>query len=298
MAAASNSAAGGPPQISGVRAGPTVRVAVWRTIGEAAAIVLARPLGFARLAWLPLAIGTAAVLLQGRLGPTYAAVATALGLYEVPFLLLLVPLECLDWIVSALCLQFFALRWHQVALSGSTRRWPASVFWPAYLRFSLYVLVIFFLGYGGILAGVFLPAAIDVYVAPGTMQQRFLYLPLWMHVFNAVTFLFVLLAGLVSRCALLLPAAAAGKPMTVRAAWRGLKGNAWRLRAVLLAFAAALAAWKWAIAKAPMPVLPDWMGAILGALTREFEYYVVAAFAASALAIFYREIERGSSRAS
>jgi hypothetical protein len=160
------------------------------------------------------------------------------------------------------------------------------------------VLIVFFLGYGGILAGVFLPAAIEVYIAPGAMERRFLYLPLWMHVFNLVTFVFLLLAGLISRCALLLPAAAAGKPMTVRAAWRGLKGNAWRLRAVLLAFAAVLAAWKWMIAKVPSPTLPDWIGPILTAFARELELYVVAALAASALAIFYREINRANSKPS
>lgn len=269
---------------------PAVRVGVWSTIGQSAAIVFAKPLRFVRLCWLPLAIGTAAVLLQGRLGPTYAAVTAALRLTEVPFLLLLVPFERVDWIVSTLCLQYFAVRWHQIALGRDTGEGPAPAFWPAYLRFNLYVLVVFFLGYGGILAGVLLPAAIEVYIAPGAMERRFLYLPLWMHVFNVVTFAFLMLAGLVSRCALLLPAAAAGSPMSVRAAWRSLKGNAWRLRAVLLAFAALLGALKWGIARVPKLALPDWLGSILAAFTRELELYVIAALAASALAIFYRRI--------
>ena len=292
MAATSNSVVGEHAETLGVP-NPAVKVRVWSTIGEATAIVFGKPLRFARLCWLPLAIGTAAVLLQERLAPTYAAAAAALRLTEVSFLLLLVPFERVDWILSALCLQFFAVRWHQIALSGDTRRWRAAVFWPAYLRFNVYVLIVFVLGYGGILAGVFLPAGIEVYIAPGAMERRFLYLPLWMHVFNVVTFAFLMLAGLVSRCSLLLPAAAAGKPMSVRAAWRTLKGNAWRLRAVLLAFAAMLGTLKWGVARAPELVLPDWVGAILAALTRELELYVVAALAASALSIFHRQIVVG-----
>ena len=195
---------------------PAAKVGIWSTIAEATAIVFGMPLRLVRLCCLPMAIGTAVILLQEKLGPTYAAVATALRLTEVPFLLLLVPLERVDWIVSALCLQFFAVRWHQTALSGDTRIWPAAVFWPAYLRFNVYALIVFLLGFGGILAGVLLPASIDVYLGPGAMERRLLYLPLWMHVFNVVTFIFLILAGLVSRCALILPAAAAGKPMSVR----------------------------------------------------------------------------------
>lgn len=190
-------------------------VAAWRA-------VLGRPGLVLELGWLSLLLLLAAFLLPQLalryLAPTGGAAAPPQGL---------VPAEAiLSEVVSLLALSAFAVRWYRQMLIGSGRVVPR-LFAAAWLRFILYSLAFYAAGIGFAAAvwysGIAQPDAPPALAGGGNIA--------------AAVVAAALLLGM-ARISLLFPAAAFGAPLALGAAWRAMRGNAWRL--LLVSVAAAL----------------------------------------------------------
>lgn len=189
-------------------------------IGEVAAIayrlVFGR-LGLAlELGWLPLLVMLAAELAPGAielLHPMPADAATPL-----------VRVADIVGIVAAmLCLNAFAVRWYQrLLLVASAAAPPRRLFLVAWARFILYT-VIFSLPAAAPVLGLSLAGGM-----PGAADDASRLLA------AAIALPSLVLALAVLRLSLVWPSAAQGFPMGWRAAWRAMRGNTWRLLAVLL----------------------------------------------------------------
>lgn len=161
------------------------------------------------LAWLPLLIMLAATLLPGYLHlyldwnviPSWRGDAMGFSVEDL-----------IESLVGLLCLNAFAVRWHQAILFSGERSAPAGVFLGAWARFLLYTLLLYLVSTG--MLATMLIAEIEnapAYLAP------------------AASILAVLLWVGMLRCSLLFPAAAFGKPLGITTAWRSMRGNSWRL---------------------------------------------------------------------
>ncbi len=191
-------------------AGPRVLVPIAEVAAEAYRAVFGRLSLFFDLAWLPLL-----VMLAATLGPGY--LHFYLGWHAIPswegdrygF----GTEDLIEALAGLLCLNAFAVRWHQAMLFSDERRAPQGVFLGAWLRFLLYTLLLYVVS-AGVLAALILASAQEnavSYLAPIAGL--------------AVTLIWV---GMV-RCSLLFPAAAFGNALGLRAAWRAMRGNSWRL---------------------------------------------------------------------
>jgi hypothetical protein len=160
------------------------------------------------LAWLPLLIMLAVTLLPGYLQlyrgwnglPVWSAEGVTLH-----------PEDIATALISILCLNAFAVRWHQVMLF--TRESPvlAGTFWRAWGWFLLYALLIYLVSAAALMLLLFSAAGGVTSLLPAAAVVAAL---VWL--------------GVV-RCSLLFPAAAFGQPLGIFAAWRQMSGNFWRL---------------------------------------------------------------------
>ena len=160
------------------------------------------------LAWLPLLIMLAAALLPGYLDlylgweaiPRWHSDAVGFNVEDL-----------IQALTGLLCLNAFAVRWHQAMLFTGMRSAPSGTFFGAWVRFLLYTLLLYLVSAPG--------AALLIADAEGAPSY--------------LTPIAGLLAALVwvgtLRCSLLFPAAAFGKPLGIVLAWRAMRGNAWRL---------------------------------------------------------------------
>src|SRR6185437_253105 len=188
-------------------------------IGEVAAV--AYRLVFGRLGlvldlgWLPLLVMLAAELAPGvleLLRPMPAdAAAPAVRVADI-----------VGVVAALLCLSAFAVRWYQALLMVASSGPPRRLFFVAWARFILYT-VIFSLPAAGSAIGLTLTGA-----SPTAADETSRLLAAGMALPSLVLALAVL------RLSLLWPAAAQGFPMSWRAAWRAMRGNTWRLVAVML----------------------------------------------------------------
>jgi hypothetical protein len=161
------------------------------------------------LAWLPLLIMLAAALLPGYLHlylgwsgiPHWHSDTISFNVEDV-----------IQALAGLLCLNAFAVRWHQALLFTGERGAPRGLFLGAWVRFLLYTLLLYLVS-AGLFAALLLAGAENApaYLAP---VAGLLAMLLWV--------------GTV-RCSLLLPAAAFGKPLGIAPAWRAMRGNSWRL---------------------------------------------------------------------
>jgi hypothetical protein len=161
------------------------------------------------LAWLPLLVMLAAALLPGYLDfylgwnaiPRWDSDAFGFNVEDL-----------IQALAGLLCLNAFAVRWHQAMLFAGVRSAPSGTFLGAWIRFLLYALL-FYLILAGLFAALLIGSAesAPAYLAPvaGLLAT-------------------ILCVGTV-RCSLLFPAAAFGKPLGMARAWQAMRGNAWRL---------------------------------------------------------------------
>lgn len=168
------------------------------------------------LAWLPLLVLLAAVLLPGLVTKYVmpqaghaAASHPALG-----------PGDLAVDAISLLCLNAFAVRWHQLSLFADIRTVPRRLFLRAWARFVAYTLLISILVYLLVLALFAVAASTSRPPAddPGAVGLVAL-----------ATALAFALGLAIARCSLVFPAAACGEPLGLVAAWRQMRGNTWRL---------------------------------------------------------------------
>lgn len=161
------------------------------------------------LAWPPLLIMLAATLIPGYLHVYlgWSGISVWRG-DEFGFTVE----DLIEALAGLLCLNAFAVRWHQAMLFSDDRHPPPGVFAGAWTRFVLYTLLIYLVS-AALTATLLITArtSMGAYVTP---LAGILALLLW--------------AGMV-RCSLLLPASAFGKPLGIAAAWRLMRGNSWRL---------------------------------------------------------------------
>jgi hypothetical protein len=201
-----------PPE----RATAPVKISIGEVAATAYRLVFGRLGRALELGWLPLLVMLAAELAPGliesfRPMPADAAAPAAR------------VADIVGIVAALLCLNAFAVRWYQVLLlvaSGAAP--PRRLFLVAWARFILYT-VIFSLPAAGPVIGLTLtdgsPAAAD---DASRLLAAALALPS------------LVLALAVLRLSLVWPAAAQGFPMGWRAAWRAMRGNTWRLVAVML----------------------------------------------------------------
>lgn len=164
-------------------------------------------------AWLPLILLLAAAIIPGYVH-LYRGVA--LPTWRGDRLGLSIE-NAIEVLTGLLCLTAFAVRWYQVSLFTAARSAPTGIFLGAWLRFLVYTLLLY------LIAGILIVALL--------LSDR-----------DGVPDIVGLVAGIAMmvawlapvRCMLLFPAAAAGKPLSLAAAWRGLGGNTWRLFVTVL----------------------------------------------------------------
>lgn len=267
---------------------PPVLVPIAETAAAAYRAVFGRLGLLLDLAWLPLL-----VMLAATLGPGYLHLY--LGWHALPAWrgdkYGLRTEDLVEALASLLCLNAFAVRWHQVMLFPEEHGAPAGIFTGAWLRFIGYTLLLYLVS-AGVLAALLLVTAQQggaAYIVPiaGVL----------------ITFVWV---GMV-RCSLLFPAAAFGTPFGFAAAWRAMRGNSWRLLGsgiitcappmmivivVLSGVSSALHLDEQA-AHVPFGFF------ILAGVVETCTNFIVVALGASVLSIFYRRIVmRGSTVAS
>jgi hypothetical protein len=195
-------------------AGTRIKVPVAEIMVEAYRGVFGQLNLLLEIAWLPLLLLLAAAILPGYLHlyrglitlPTWRGDRFGLSAEN-----------SIEAVTGLLCLTAFAVRWYQAALFTSGRSAPAGIFVAAWLRFLAYTLLLYLI------------AAVLIIVLLLSDQDS---VP---EIVGIVVGAAMMAAWLVPiRCMLLFPAAAAGKPLSIAAAWRGLAGNTWRLFAAVM----------------------------------------------------------------
>jgi hypothetical protein len=163
---------------------------------------------FLELAWLPLLILLGISILPAMLPANFIGggdrLKALLGLLEL--------------LAGGLCLNAFAVRWHQVTLYGGKASLAGKAWLGPWGRFVGYTVAIY--------CAIGLDALLLLMIAGATGQDNataqivmpaaalLLTLPVWL----ATT-----------RFSLVFPAAAAERPLAFSAAWRAMRGNTWRL---------------------------------------------------------------------
>lgn len=184
-----------------------IKVPVAETTVAAYRFVFGRLGHFLELAWLPLLILLAVATLPGWLPDAWLPDGKHPVLRALPGIA--------ELVVGAFCLNAFAVRWQQTALYG--KQAPGKPFAAAWGRFMVYTLLLY-IANGTAIAIVLLvaaPAADSSAAQVGlSLLALALTIPLWLATV---------------RLSLLFPAAANGRPTGFAAAWRGLRGNTWRL---------------------------------------------------------------------
>ena len=188
---------------------PRVNVPVAEVAVEAYRAVFGRLGLVLELSWLPLLVMLAAALIPGYLHFYLGWLALPAWRGDDVGLTAEAVVEALAGLA---CLNAFAVRWHQAMLFAGERQPPVGTFARAWTRFVIYTLVIYLVS-----------AAVMAMLVIADSTGAGLYLmPL------AAALAALLWIGMV-RCSLLLPAAAFGRPLGIGAAWRTMRGNAWRL---------------------------------------------------------------------
>jgi hypothetical protein len=169
------------------------------------------------LGWLPLLLLLAAMLLPGylldytRFGAGFPDLVRQ---SELGF----GPIDLVEAVTAFLCLNAFAVRWHQLMLFGGDRTVPHPLFLRGWARFLLYTLALY--GVSASLLATALIAGASSASLGGASG------------IGLAAAAIALVAGVwlaTARCSMLFPAAAYGAPLGLGSAWRLLAGNTWRL---------------------------------------------------------------------
>jgi hypothetical protein len=259
-------------------AGTRVKVPVAEVMIEAYRGVFGRLSLLLDLAWLPLLILLAATILPGYLRlyqHVFAFPAWPGDEYGLTFE------NLIEALVGLLCLSAFAVRWYQSLLFNNRRPVPDGIFLGAWLRFLVYMLLLYLIA--AALLTAMLLADVDgtpSYFAPVAGAAMFV---AW-------------LAPV--RCSLLFPAAANGTPLSIAQAWQALGGNTWRLFAtvmlvsvpavfvVAMILSAFFAGFQLDFGDGPPPIGFFLLRAVIGSCAD----FLVVALGASVAAGFYRRL--------
>jgi hypothetical protein len=194
--------------------GTRIRVPVGEVMAEAFRGVFGQLSLLLEIAWLPLLLLLAADIVPGYL---HAYRSLPWPVWKGDPLGLSVE-NMIEAVVGLLSLTALAVRWYQVSLFANTRTAaPAGLFLGAWLRFVLYTLLLY-------LIAALLIVAMLLVDRDGV--------PDYVALLTGAAMMAAWLAPV--RCMLLFPAAAAGKPLSIIAAWRALGGNTWRLFVTVL----------------------------------------------------------------
>lgn len=235
---------------------------------------------FLELAWLPLLILLAVSLIPAALGADFAGDDDRLkalpGLAEL--------------LAGGLCLNAFAVRWHQVTLYGGKAFLAGKAWLGPWGRFVGYTVAIY--------CAVFLVALILYFVADAVGDDD----PVAKVALPATAFVLTLPVWLATtRLSLVFPAAAAERPLRIGAAWRAMRGNTWRLvvafflacapvaLAALLTMAAAFAALGYGVGSSALDSPPLGLY-ILRGLADTVANFLIVALGAAVLVEFYKRL--------
>jgi hypothetical protein len=198
------------------------------------------------------------------------------------------PLDYAQAGITLLALSAFAVRWHQLILLGDPRRQSPTLFFRAWLRFLIY--------------GCALYAALGAILAITLLSMKPLITSMTVKALMAVVALTLCWLALLvaARSALLFPAAACGRPLSLGGAWRLMGGNSWRLVWASVLTALPLKAATFAVitvlVAAIMPEGSEQLAApplgfvILIGVIETVSDMLLAALGASVLSGFYREL--------
>jgi len=205
------------------------KVPLWGTLGEASRQVFGQLLKLARVGWIPFVILTlygvaTQIAYTSGLGPPIAV-----GGRTAPNLQTSLLLSAIGLVASLLqlfCYCAFIVSWYRTVLQSGENARTGRGYWSAFWRVLGYYLLTFValvisLIPASILAGI-------VMVAARTAGPRSsLFGSAWTVGTIIVAVLCCLL--LITRFSLVFPAAAYGDRLGLRASWRRMRGNTWRL---------------------------------------------------------------------
>jgi hypothetical protein len=164
---------------------------------------------FLELAWLPLLLMLAVAILPAFLPPLAAPDSDSIVLRLLP--------DIGQLVVGGLCLNAFAVRWHQMALFPNPVDAQAQSWLRPWLRFLLYTFAFYLVNLAMLGLLLLVSGGADLN-QPDQIAMLLLAtavaVPVWL--------------GMV-RLSLLFPAAAYGQPLGPGAAWNAMRGNTWRL---------------------------------------------------------------------
>jgi len=258
-----------------------LKVPIAATIVAAYHSVFGRLGLFLELAWLPLLFLLAISLIPAALPADFAGDDDRLkalpGLVEL--------------LTGGLCLNAFAVRWHQVALYGGKAFLAGKAWLGPWGRFVAYTVAIY-AAIGGVAVVLLLvtSSATDEEVSAATIVMPAIALAVSLPIWLGIT-----------RLSLVFPAAAAERPLRLGAAWRAMRGNTWRLvvafflacapvaLAALLAMAGAFAALGYAVGSAALESPPLGLY-ILRGLADTVANFLIVALGASVLVEFYKQL--------
>ena len=164
---------------------------------------------FLELAWLPLLLMLAVAILPAFLPSLVAPDSDSIVLRLLP--------DIGQLVVGGLCLNAFAVRWHQMALFPNPVDAQAQSRLRPWLRFLLYTFAFYLVNLAMLGLLLLVSSGADLN-QPDQIAMLLLAtalaVPVWL--------------GMV-RLSLLFPAAAYGQPLGPGAAWNAMRGNTWRL---------------------------------------------------------------------
>ncbi|MGA3305521.1 MAG: hypothetical protein ABSC26_05885 [Stellaceae bacterium] len=164
---------------------------------------------FLELAWLPLLLMLAVAILPAILPSLAAPDSDSIVLRLLP--------DIGQLVVGGLCLNAFAVRWHQMALFPNPVDAQAQSWLRPWLRFLLYTFAFYLVNLAMLGLLLLVSGGADLN-QPDQIAMLLLAaavaVPVWL--------------GMV-RLSLLFPAAAYGQPLGPGAAWNAMRGNTWRL---------------------------------------------------------------------
>jgi hypothetical protein len=164
---------------------------------------------FLELAWLPLLLMLAVAILPAFLPSLVAPDSDSIVLRLLP--------DIDQLVVGGLCLNAFAVRWHQMALFPNPVDAQAQSWLRPWLQFLLYTFAFYLVNLAMLGLLLLVSGGADLN-QPDQIAMLLLAtalaVPVWL--------------GMV-RLSLLFPAAAYGQPLGPGAAWNAMRGNTWRL---------------------------------------------------------------------
>lgn len=174
------------------------------------------------LGWIPILVLLVAVLVPGLvtgylLAPDGGAVfAGPRGMFDLD--------DLAESMISVLCLNAFAVRWHHAMLFPDPQAVPRRLFLSAWARFVIYTLLFYVISL----------ALFATIVASGVRSDAIIADAASAGLAASASVLAIAVSFAMVRCSLIFPAAAYGRPLGWGTAWRQMRGNTWRLIATTL----------------------------------------------------------------